>query len=152
VGALIVNFRRGFFRLWLALSALWVLGSFAFFALANNNTLIPSEAFVMRDATSGFFKLDNFFDQFDASFKAAHRTIEFPNNVTLFVVNDVPDAAVKAKANEFYKTYSEPRSGELWSARLDYWMKAALAALGPPLVVLALGSLIGWIFAGFARS
>ena len=132
------------------MSALWVLGTFAFFALANS-TLIPAETFVMRDATSGFFKLDNFFDQFDASFKAAHRTIEFPNNVTLFVVNDVPDAVVKAKANEFYKTYAEARSGELWSARLDYWMKAALGTFGPPLVMLALGSLIGWIFAGFAR-
>ncbi|WP_456853435.1 hypothetical protein [Bradyrhizobium sp. USDA 4501] len=145
-----MNFRRGFVRLWLALSVLWVLGTFAFFALANSALILP-EAYVMKDATSGFFKLDNFFDQFDASFKAAHQTIEFPNNVTLFVVNGVPDAVVKAKANEFYKTYSEPRSGELWSARFDYWMKVALAAFGPPFVVLALGSLIGWILAGFAR-
>lgn len=145
-----MNFRRGFVRLWLALSALWVLGTFAFFAIANSELILP-EAFVMKDATSGFFKLDNFFDQFDASFKAGHKSIEFPNNVTLFVVNDVSEAVVKAKASEFYKVYSEPRSGELWSARLDYWMKAALGAFGPPLVVLALGSLIGWIFAGFAR-
>jgi hypothetical protein len=145
-----VNFRRGFFRVWLALSAMWVLGTLAFFAIANSTLILP-EAFVMKDATSGFFKLDNFFDQFDTSFKAAHKSIEFPNNVTLFVVNDVPEAVVKAKANEFYKAYSEPRSGELWLARLDYWMKAALGAFGPPLIVLALGSLIGWIFAGFAR-
>ncbi|WP_342733751.1 hypothetical protein [Bradyrhizobium sp. B117] len=136
--------------MWLALSAPWVPGTFAFFAVANSALILP-EAFVMKDATSGFFKLDNFFDQFNASFKAAHKSIEFPNSVTLFVVNGIPDAVLKAKANEFYKTYSEPRSGELWSARVDYWMKAALAALGPPLAVLALGSLIGWIFAGFAR-
>jgi hypothetical protein len=149
-GALIVNFRLGFIRLWLALSALWVLGAFAFFGLANDTLILP-EAFVMKDATSGFFKLDNFFDQFDVSFKAAHKTIQFPNSVTLFVVNDVPDAVVKAQANEFYKTYSEPRSSELWEARIDYWIKAALGALGPPLVVLALGSLVGWVFAGFVR-
>jgi hypothetical protein len=30
-------------------------------------------------------------------------------------------------------------------------LKAALGTFGPPLVMLALGSLIGWIFAGFAR-
>lgn len=102
-----MNFKRGFARLWLVLAALWVAGTFLYFALASS-TLIPPKAFVMTDGTSGFFKMDNFFDQFDASFKSAHRAIEFPNSVTLFVVNSVPDTVVKAKADEFYRTYSAP--------------------------------------------
>jgi hypothetical protein len=133
-----------------AVSALWVLGV-GIVAPNFNTPLIPPQAFVMKDATSGFFKLDNYFDRFDASFKAAHRDIQFPNNVSLFVVNTVPDTTVEAKASEFYKTYSETRAGELWSARLNFWGGALLVALIPPLVLLGLGVVMAWIFAGFAR-
>lgn len=146
-----MNVKRGFVRLWLVLSALWVASTFAFFALSNG-TLIPSQAFVMPNATSGFFKLENLFDQFDASFKANHRAVEFPNSVTLFVVNSVPDSVVREKAADFYKIYSEPRSVEMWSARLDYWAKVSLGAFAPPFLVLVIGALVGWIIAGFAAN
>ncbi len=144
-----MNIRRGFFRLWVAVSALWVL-CVAIIAPTFNTPLIPSEAFVMKDATSGFFKLDNYFDRYDESFKAVHREVRFPNNVTLFVVNTVPET-VEAKAKEFYETYSETRDGEMWSARRNFWGGALLVALIPPLVLLALGVVVAWILAGFVR-
>jgi hypothetical protein len=133
-----MNIRRGFFRLWVAASALWILGV-GIIAPNLNTTLIPPETFVMKDATSGFFKLDNYFDRFDESFKAAHHQIEFPNNVTLFVVTTVPEATIKAKASDFYKAYSETRAGEMLSARHNFWGGALLVALIPPLVLLGLG-------------
>jgi hypothetical protein len=113
--------------------------------------LIPPEAFVMKDETSGFFQLDHYSDSFDASFKAGHYKIEFPNNVTLFVANTVPEATVKAKASEFYKTYSETRAGEMSSARFNFWGAAFLVAMIAPLVLLGLGFVVAWIVAGFVR-
>jgi hypothetical protein len=131
-------------------STLWVLGV-GIVAPNLNTTLIPPEAFVMKDATSGFFKLDDPYGRFDPSFKAAHHEIQFPNNVTLFVVTTVPEATMKAKASEFYKTYSETRAGEMSSARFNFWGGALLVALIPPLVLLGLGVVMAWILAGFTR-
>ena len=105
----------------------------------------------MKDETSGFFQLDHYSDSFDASFKASHYQIEFPNNVTLFVANTVPEATVKAKASEFYKTYSETRAGEMSSVRLNFWGGALLIAMIAPLVLLGLGFVVAWIMAGFVR-
>lgn len=105
----------------------------------------------MPDATSGFFKLDNVFEQFVPAFQAVHSKVEFPNNVTLFVHNSVPEAILKAQAPEFFKTYSAPRADELTKARFSSWITALSAAVLPPLGILLLGSLAGWIFKGFAR-
>jgi hypothetical protein len=143
-----MNARRGFFRLWVVSSALWVIGV-AIVAFQVPPTLQPL-AFVMPDATSGFFKLNNIFDQFDPDFKAAHRQVEFPNDVTLFVHNSVPEATIKGLAPEFFKTYSSPRADDLTKARLRFWGFALSAAVLPSLSLLLLGSLVGWIFSGFA--
>jgi len=121
--------------LWVAVSALWVL-CVAIIAPTFNTPLIPSEAFVMKDATSGFFKLDNYFDRYDESFKAVHREVRFPNNVTLFVVNTVPETVVEADALERLRvpfdhppsdaaTPSEVASRSGLPARIGTWPSAA---------------------------
>jgi hypothetical protein len=86
----------------------------------------------MPDETSSFYKLDNYFDQFDRPFVNDHKRVEFPNNVTLFVYKTVSQRAAQAKSNEFYQTYSAPRDGEIRAARVDYWSKVALGAVAPP--------------------
>jgi|SRR6266700_685902 len=144
-----MNARRGFFRLWVVSSALWVIGV-GVVAFLMSPALQPAE-FVMPDATSGFFKLDNVFDQFVPAFQAVHRKVEFPNNVTLFVHVSVPEATLKALAPDFFKSYSAPRGDDFTKARLSFWGRALLAAMLPSLSVLLLGSLVGWIIKGFAR-
>jgi hypothetical protein len=84
----------------------------------------------LPDATSGFFKLDNVFEQYD---------------------NSVPEATLKAQAPEFFKTYSAPRGDQLTKDRCSFWANALLAAVLPSLGILLLGSLVGWIFNGFGR-
>jgi hypothetical protein len=51
-------------------------------------------AYVLPTVSSDFFKLDNYFDQFDPGFSAGHKEIKFPNNVLLFAVKDIPDTAL----------------------------------------------------------
>jgi hypothetical protein len=84
----------------------------------------------LPDATSGFFKLDNVFEQYD---------------------NSVPEATLKAQAPEFFQTYSAPRGDQLTKDRYSFWANALLAAVLPSLGILLLGSLVGWIFNGFGR-
>jgi hypothetical protein len=87
-----MNARRGFLRLWVVASALWVVG--AGVVAFQMPPLLQSAEFVMPDSTSGFFKLDNVFEQYAPAFQAVHSKVEFPNNVTLFVHNSVPEATV----------------------------------------------------------
>jgi hypothetical protein len=71
--------------------------------------------------------------------------------VTLFVHTSVPKAVVEAQAPDFFKTYSAPRGDALANARFSFWTNALLVAVLPSLGILLLGSLVGWIFSGFAR-
>ena len=144
-----MNVRRGFFRLWVVASALWVVGA-SVVAFQMFPTLQPAE-FVMPDATSGFFKMDNVFEQFVPAIQAVHSKVEFPNNVTLFVHTSVPEPILKAKAPEFSKTYSAPRADELTKAQFSFWTKALSTAVLPPLGIFLFGVLVAWIFSGFAR-
>src|SRR5258708_38824947 len=104
LGVDVMNARRGFFRLWIVTSALWVLGV-PVGAFNMSPTLQPVE-FVMPDASPAFFKLDNHFAQAVPAFQAAHSAVAFPNNVTLFVHTSVPKATLEAQAPDFFKTYS----------------------------------------------
>src|SRR6266404_7626533 len=105
-----MNARRGFFRLWVVASTLWIIGA-GVGAVQMSPTLQTAE-YVMPDATSGFFKLDNTFKQFDPAFLAVHSKVQFPNNVMLFVHNSVPEATLQERSPEFFKTYSSPRGDE----------------------------------------
>jgi hypothetical protein len=144
-----MNARRGFLRLWTVASALWFVGVGV--VAFQMPPLLQSAEFVMPDSTSGFFKLDNVFEQYTPAFQAVHSKVEFPNNVTLFVHTSVPKAVVEAQAPDFFKTYSAPRADALTKARFSFWTNALLAAVLPSLGILLLGFLVGWIFNGFAR-
>jgi hypothetical protein len=144
-----VNLRRGLLRLWISLSALWVVGVGLFAAIQFSSVSIPEQIYIMKDATSGFFKLDNVFDQFDAGFKDAHWTVAFPNNVTLYVVNSISRSVVEEQGKDFYAMYSKPRDAELLWARLRFvgWM--LLVASVPPIMVAVFAAVSRWIAAGF---
>jgi hypothetical protein len=144
-----MNARRGFLRLWIVASALWFAGV-GVVAFQMPPLLQPAE-FVMPDSTSGFFKLDDPYEQYTHAFQAVHSKVQFPNNVTLFIHTSVPEAVAEARAPDFFEIYSAPRADELTKARFSFWTKALLAAVLPSLGILLLGCLVGWIFNGFAR-
>jgi hypothetical protein len=110
---------------------------------------IPEQVYLMKDATSGFFKI-NIFEQFDRGFKDAHWAVQFPNNVTLYVVNSIPQSVVDGQpARDFATMYSTPRDAEFRGARLRFVGLMLLVALVPPIIVAACGAATGWIAAGF---
>ena len=87
-----MNWRRGLFRLWLALSALWLSVIAVLFYPQVVSPYIEPQAYILRDdSDSGFLQLDNVSDSNDQDFKAAYQIeIEFPNKVTLFAKDDTP--------------------------------------------------------------
>jgi hypothetical protein len=147
-----VNLRRGFFRMWLGASALWLVGVGVVALYQFNSSLIPPQIFIMPDATSGFFKLDNISDPINATFTNEHWCVDFPNNVQLCAVNGIAKSVVQGQAESFFQMYSEPRAAELRSARLSLAGTMLVTALAPPLALLALGALGSWIIGGFRSS
>lgn len=143
-----MNIRQGSFRIWVILSIIWVIivGIFSYGRFMNP---ILSEAFVMKDTTSGFFKLDNYFDQFDPEFSNAHQVIEFPNQVKLFAAKDISVTELETKSKEFYEQYSKPRYKEVRVARLQISATALMWMFVPVLLILLMGIAVSWVVAGF---
>jgi hypothetical protein len=145
-----VNLRRGFFRIWLAVSALWLIfvGAFSYGQVVS--PYFGPQVYVLSNANDDFLKLDNVFDSYHSDFKVTYPVeISFANNVTLFAKNDIPKAVLDTRSKSFYEQYVKPREAELTTARwqsLDY---ATAIGLLPPLALLLLGLVIGWIVSGF---
>jgi hypothetical protein len=142
-----VNLRRGFFRSWLAVSALWLVIVATLFYKQVVSPYIKPLVYILPTANSDFYELENVYDP---DFKVADQTrIEFPNNVFLFASNDIPKAVLDTRSKSFYEEYSKPRQAELTTARWQTFERASLVGFLAPLALLLLGLVIGWIASGF---
>jgi len=111
---------------------------------------IPQQVYVLPNATSDFYKLDNFFDRFDPGFEQSHKLgIQFPNNVILFPANDIPKSAIEPRVQGFLDDYCKPREAEITAARRKSLETASAIGFLPPLALLLLGLVVGWIGSGF---
>jgi hypothetical protein len=142
---------RGLFRLWLALSALWLSIIAVLFYPQVVSPYIEPQAYILRDdSDSGFLQVDNVSDSNDQDFKAAYQIeIEFPNKVTLFAKDDTPKPVLDTQSKSSYERYVKPRDAELTTARWQSLERASATALLPPLSLILLGLVIGWIVSGF---
>jgi hypothetical protein len=147
-----INFRNGFFRIWVVLSAGWVLlvGALMYSDIASPQ--LGERFYVLPGPDARFFELQNYFDQFDVQFKAKHWKIEFPNNVILYATNDVSEPVARERSAEFYSLFASTRESEVVAARWRALGRAFGVSLVPPLVLLLVGVMLGWIAAGFRRS
>src|SRR6516225_7272836 len=85
-----MNWKRGLFRLWLAISGLWLIIVVVFFYPQVVSPYIEPRVYILTEDLK-FFELDKVSDSEDRDFKAAYQTeIEFPNKVTLFAKDDTP--------------------------------------------------------------
>jgi hypothetical protein len=131
----------------LAVSALWLLIVVAFSYHQVISPYIKPLVYILPTANSDFYELENVYDP---DFKVADQTrIEFPNNVFLFASNDIPKTVLDARSKSFYEEYSKPRQAELTTARWHSVGFASTVGLLPPLALLLLGLVIGWIGSGF---
>jgi hypothetical protein len=142
-----LNLRRGFFRIWLAVSVLWLFIVGALFYDQIASPYIGPQFYILTDDLD-FSKLDEF-DTFDRDFQAQHIAMHFPYNVTVYAPNNTPRAALDAGAKVFTEKYMKPLQTELTNARWQSLEQASAFGLLPPLTLLLLGLVIGWISSGF---
>jgi len=148
-----MNWKRGLSRLWLAVSALWliIVTVFSYGQIVSPD--IQPHTYVLVNANSDFYEFNIFYDtgfQLPPDFKLAEQTrIDFPNNVILFAGNDIPKDVLKTRSESFYEQYVKPRDAEATTARWLSLGRATALGLLPPLALILLGLVIGWIASGF---
>jgi hypothetical protein len=146
-----MNFRRGFFRLWLVFSILFVIGTAAVFyrdvrsefekaAVIANSILMVSVA--CNDAR-GKAGID--YEVFDDPSKTNKCWYQVPKLRALFPeYKDLTDDQLSDRLYQKAGMQTTPVSP--WSLVT----RAASIAIGVPLIVLAVGSALGWSLAGFS--
>lgn len=151
-----VNWRRGFFRVWVLLAGLWFLVFTAWSVSAALNPYVSSKDFAVNRETGQVDLIDQYGEPHnslrtavtDGKFKAH----EVRPDWTLYVRSDSPAAdlpvrlaAARALADH---AIAAQRTEAIWRTA-SYWFWGALFW---PLVVLALGAAIGWALSGFRRT
>jgi hypothetical protein len=135
-----MNWRRGLFRLWLAVSALRLIIVAVLFYPQVVSPYIEPRAYILTDDLK-FFELDNVSDSEDRDFKAAYQTeVEFPNKVTLFAKDDTPKPVLDTQSKSFYEQHVKPREAELATAR---WQSLERASATRPSTTSSVAS--AWI-------
>src|SRR5215472_4479207 len=148
-----MNWKRGLFRLWVAVSAVWlvIVAVFSYGQIVSPD--IQPHTYVLLNANSDIHEFNIFYDtgfQLPSDFKLAEQTrIDFPNNVILFAANNIPSDVLKTRSQSFYEQYVKPRDTELATARWHTLGFASAVGLLPPLALILFGLVIGWIVRGF---
>lgn len=134
----------GWWRLWIALSAVWValaitIGMIAAFEGRSAGSQRESTIEWSCEGYAGQFKID-LRDRSVADLIASKYT---GSPMPLSTV-DIIDRCIKAKSRDYEKEVSD--------RRLVTAAGTAAGAVGPPLILLILGALVGWIVRGFRSS
>jgi hypothetical protein len=95
-----------------------------------------------------FSKLDEF-DTFDRDFQAQHIAMHFPYNVTVYAPNNTPRATLDAGAKVFCREVHEATTNRANQCAMAVFGTSIRFGLLPPLTLLLLGLVIGWISSGF---
>jgi len=143
-----VNIRRGFFRLWIVASCLWLAGVAVAFWGQTATPRLPPKVYVLRDSRADFYELTNPSDRYDSEIRSSHSSIEFPNNVTLLVHNTVPTSVAAFRGQSFAEQHAI-RAKEVSAARLAVLETAVAVGVTPICVLFVVGSMIAWSLSGF---
>ena len=140
-----MNVRRGLFRLWIVVALLWAvfIGSLTWEKIYS--PVLAPQIYVYEAETRTFA------DLFQVDDVPHPRTeISFPaEKVTLVLSGNPSHAETKAIVDVFRPGYVDVRHWEAGSGRLRSIGIALLLHLIPSLLVLGLGALSVWAFAGF---
>jgi len=169
---MILNWRRGFLRIWLALTVIWVALVIVFFW----SDLFPSKLFTFYYISSKDSLSQSVYDLKSYEIELINRNeklqVQFPTFEIVFPqfkLNDrkvielggqrAKDAKAESVFVEWEKLTKEDMRGLLERGqqmrrdiRIEAATEAAEFAIIPPVCAFILGYLIGWILRGFRRT
>jgi hypothetical protein len=123
-----INARRGLFRIWIVVSAMWVL----VVGIANWTQLSKIFVAIEPQAGQGAVSLP----------RGPYACWATRHSDNIFAFNDNNDDKDPAPTSLV----------DAWRQCLIYKMDVPMVALAPPLALLIGGSAVGWVIKGFRRS
>jgi hypothetical protein len=140
-----MNWRKGFFRIWLVVSLLWVILIGSIFyedwpSLAEKNSYVINQNGNIKPVTYDTQKIAD-----EALKRGLLIAVDNPEGFSVLVDAKL-DRQTQTEAVKKVRTYHEAE----YPKRVTVYLKdVVLAALSVPLVLLASGFTIGWIVRGF---
>ena len=135
-------------RLWIALSFLYVaaLSVVAYYDWGEIER--PVLLYVLPNAEADISRVENIFTEFDPDIAKAV-TVHEVGTIHLMIKKFVPDNVASEKAAKFKQDVADPIYERYWRRRSNFIQTYAMSALLPPLALLALGVIVGWVVRGF---
>lgn len=150
-----VNWRRGFFRIWAVLAALWFIAATGFAGAAFLNPSTSGKDMAVNFETGQLDQFDKYGEPHNSLQKAvgdgkfsAH---EVRPGWVLYVRSDVPQSEMPARLAMAEATADASISAELGDTRWRTTQAWFWAAIFWPLAILGIGAAIGWALSGFRK-
>ncbi|MER8403385.1 hypothetical protein NKH16_01310 [Mesorhizobium sp. M1307] len=144
-----MNVRRGLFRLWMVLSAIWAIVVGLMFFDEIRSPYLQENNYLYVEGAEEIVKIPDFNSRYEM--RKTMTEVTFPHNVSLFTGLTTPDEKMQARVPRFLIEYVEPRQAEIDAKRRDKVEMALMVALIPIAVIFALGGALLWALSGFAR-
>jgi hypothetical protein len=141
---------RGMFRLWILLSAVWLILVAAVSFESITNPYLSTRSYILPDQTLKPYLSDSPYVAFDI--QKSHTEMEFPNEVKVYAHPSISVDSLSAWAREFAREYVQPREKERAQKRWEIFFTAVGWAAGVPVMLLIFGLALRWVFAGFRSS
>jgi len=156
-----MNLKRGFFRLWILLSAIFVIavGIFSYENVKNSfdkqialNRVIALLMPIQCEGARGIKNEDyNIYETVSETSKDEKSKIlcwyELPKFRKLYAeYNDIKDADLKRR---LYEKVGLPITPDPSPVPWFLLLQLIALALGAPLILLGIGAIVGWVFSGF---
>lgn len=154
-----MRWRRGFFRLWVAVAALWLagVGAVAVVTYANPSPYIGDQVYYLRPESlepeefGAFSQEGRDMEALRNSGEVVLVRMEGYSEVRFYAASTLPQASISIGADAIAAKVNAKRASLVDASRRSVLSWAPQVMLVPPLVLLALGATIGWILSGFRQ-
>ncbi len=152
-----MNWSKGFFRVWVLLSVLWVVGVLAISAKEISNPRTFKIGFLM-DGNGVPSHFGEWSDEYDAALKRKSagelQEIEIEKkdvlkNITLFMPKGLSDEEISKRIDADFNLFAQVAQDEKDEARRGVILKTASQSLILPVIFLVFGMAIRWVIIGF---
>lgn len=151
-----MNWRAGLFRVWLVLSATWLIFG-VWISWVDFDVRLEKRAYYFTKGDEFYHQSPSVLEFGSAEYKSALKTarkgryeiIDVPPNAELFVSADLSDREKKKQSSTIHNINKHIYNNKWWDEIQETVVAYVQGFLVPPLILFAFGSSLLWALRGF---